>query len=422
MQRNNRSVKVLGLEPEQDSQRRFFSSPPGRRPMCVGTDRQRKLPHFMSGAVRLNLSAKSILCLSLLWAWLLLAGCTDFHSWFGRPKAQKPNTLATNLYGQLDGWQPVSFSAKPFASLSQHSFAEEGGDYDPDVSSDGKWLVFSSLQHSPNPDLYIKQVSGATVTRLTSDPASEIQPSFSPLGDKVAYASNRTGNWDIWVVGVDGTSPTRLTSGAGNNIHPSWSPDGKQIAYCSFGPRSNQWELWILSVENPSVKKWIGYGLFPRWCPNPKIPKIAFQLARYRGSKWFSVWTVDVVEGEAKFPTEIVSSVNCACICPAWSPDGAKIVYSTVSRSNYEKVENVVPDNSGEDIWVVDLDGRNNLRLTNADAANFSPCWSADGRVFFCSDRKGIENVWSIKPNQVNFALEKPVDLSRHPQTSVLAN
>ena len=349
-------------------------------------------------------------------ALLTFTGCSSDST------AQR-DPIRTNLHGQLDGWQPVSFAAKPMASLIQHSFCEEGGDYDPDTSGDGNWIVFSSLRHAPNPDLYVKRTQGATATRLTSDPASEIQPEFSPLGDKVAYASNRSGSWDIWVIGVDGANPTRMTTGINNDIHPSWSPDGKELVYCSFGSRSSQWELWIVNVEQPSVKKWIGYGLFPQWSPNPQVPKIAFQQARYRGSKWFSIWTIDLIDGEAKFPTEIATSVQHACICPSWSPDATKLAYSTVGRNQYEKsVEPSVPGNAGEDIWIVNLDGANNLRLTNGDAANYSPTWAPDGRILFCSDRKNIDNVWSARPYQVDFAAKKAMDFSRHPQGAITAN
>ena len=354
---------------------------------------------------------------------LVLSGCSQFEPGGRFGPAHRGDQRQTNLYGRLDSWQAVGFSAKPFASLKQHSFSEEGGDFDPDISGDGNWIVYSSLCHAANPDIYIKRTSGFTTTRLTSDTASEIQPSLSPLGDKVAYSSNRAGNWDIWVVGVDGTNSVRLTSSAANEIHPSWSPDGSQLVYCTLGLRSGQWELWVLDVQNPSVKRCVGFGLFPQWCPNADIPKIAFQQARHRGSQWFSIWTIDLVDGEAKFPTEIVSNLNYACICPSWSPTGNQLVYSTVSQATYEKhAPQTVPGTTGEDIWIVDLDGRNNLRLTSGLASNFSPTWSPDGRVFFCSDRAGTENVWSMRPFSVNFTADKPVDLSRHPQNVVLAN
>lgn len=365
----------------------------------------------------------TVLATFLLCSLLLLPGCATL----ARPQQQQANPSTSHIqmdvYGDLRGWEAVPFEDQPFSSLTQHSFCTEGGDFDPDLSADGLWVVLSSLRHAPNPDLYIKRVEGSTVTRLTSDPASEIQPAFSPVADKVAYASNRANNWDIWVIGVDGSNSVQLTSGPANDIHPSWSPDGKQIVYCSLGPRSQQWELWIVDVQTPSIKKFIGYGLFPEWCPEPSIPKITYQQARYRGSQWFSVWTLDIVGGEAKYPTEIVTSAQHACICPDWSRDGGQLTYGTVGSAVYEPQGQPEPVlTSGQDIWIVDLDGKNNLKLTNADAANFSPCWGPGGRVYFCSDRSGIENIWSVKPRPVSFVQDKVLDLTRHPQSTIQAN
>ena len=213
---------------------------------------------------------------------LLLVGCQSVErgAWF-RPK--QPRHVQTNLYGEFNGWKPRQFEAKPFSSLAQHSYCEEGGDYDPDISPDGKWIVFSSLRHAPNPDIYVKKINGSTATKLTSDPASEMHPCFSPLGDRVAYTSNRSGSWDIWVVGVDGTNPTCLTNGSSNDVHPSWSPDGKKLVYSSYGPRSEQWELWVLDVENPTAKQWIGYGLYPEWCPDKEKSQDSFPVSPQSG-------------------------------------------------------------------------------------------------------------------------------------------
>lgn len=416
MRHNSMSKLVLGEDTQQSNVEKL-STLRGWRPKCAGT-------HCKSTPSKImRTDPMKIMAGTLLFGLLLLSGCSNVGPFFDGSRSRESQTLQTNLYGDLSGWQPVSFEAKPFASLVQNSFCEEGGDFDPSVSPDGKWIAFSTLRHSPNPDVYIKQVHGFTATRLTSDPASEIQPSFSPQGDKVAYASNRSGSWDIWVIGVDGSTPVRLTTGVSNDIHPSWSPDGSHIVYCSLGTRSHQWELWIVNVANPSMKKWIGYGLFPEWSPNPKVSKIAFQQSRYRGGQWFSIWTVDFIEGEAKFPTIIATSVDYACVCPSWSPDGTQLAYSTIGRNLYEKSESPVPESSGEDIWIVDLDGRNNVRITQVDASNFSPCWGPGGMVFFCSDRKNIENIWSVRPHQIRFGQDEAVDLSQHPlNSSIRAN
>ena len=364
----------------------------------------------------LNIKNRSLTI--LLACTLFLGGCyVDSDSSSTAEMTPASQSLRVSLDGDLSGYQPVEFDSKPFTSLIQHSFCEEGGDYDPDVSSDNKLIVFSSLRHSPNPDIFIKQINGFVATRLTSDPASEIQPAFSPKNDKVAYACNRSGSWDIWVVGIDGSNPTRLTSGVSNDIHPSWSSDGKDIVYCSFGPRSKQWELWTVNVENPSVKKWIGYGLFPEWSPNPKVNKIVFQRARYRGSRWFSIWTLDMIDGEAKYETEIISNVNYACITPSWSMDASMLAYCTVGKNMYDttKTDSLVPDAAGEDVWVIDVTGRNNHRVTGSDAADFSPVWSPDGRLFYCSDRSYIDNIWSVRPVKVDFNRKEPFEMSNHP-------
>ncbi|MCK4627813.1 MAG: PD40 domain-containing protein, partial [Sedimentisphaerales bacterium] len=118
---------------------------------------------------------QSIKIISVTVSLFMIIGCSgpsgiDKQTNSNGPSYNNDPLYQTNMYGRLDGWKPVEFNAKPFSSLEQHSFCEEGGDYDPDVSADGKLIVFSSLRHSPNPDIYVKRVAGATSTRLTSDP------------------------------------------------------------------------------------------------------------------------------------------------------------------------------------------------------------------------------------------------------------
>ncbi len=69
------------------------------------------------------------------------------------------------------------------------------------------------------------------VQRLTNTATGAFRPAVSPDGQRVAYASERDGNWDIYVIDLNTKVETRLTDDPLNDMAPSWSPDGSQIAY-----------------------------------------------------------------------------------------------------------------------------------------------------------------------------------------------
>jgi TolB protein len=187
----------------------------------------------------------------------------------------------------------------------------------------------------------------------------------------------------------------QVTRGPEDDVHPSWSPDGNQLVFCSLARGSGQWELWIADATAGATKSLIGYGLFPEWSPSGNV--ISFQRARQRGSRWFSIWTLELVNGEPRHPTEIASSTEYAMITPAWSPDGQKIAYCTVATTPPADTDRATPLEVA-DVWVVDVDGQSRVRLTDGHSANYGPVWSADGRVFFTSTRGGQENIWSLAP------------------------
>jgi TolB protein len=272
------------------------------------------------------------------------------------------------------------------ANVAQHTFSTIGRDFDPDIAPDGQVLVFASTAHSERPDVYVKAVDGFAVTQITFDAADDVQPRFSPDGQSIAFSSNRAGNWDIWIVNRDGTGLTQVTRERIDEIAPCWSPDGKRLVFSAWGPRSNQWELWTVSVEHPGTRRFICPGLFPAWSADGT--RIAFQRPRQRGSRWFGVWAVDFVGEEARHPTELAWDDNAACIAPRWAADGRTLAYS------------VVPLNAGKiqsaSLWTVDTQTGVRHALTDDSITAFNPTWAQDGRVFFVSATGGIENIWSV--------------------------
>jgi len=308
-----------------------------------------------------------------------------------------------------------SYFDRPLVSAVQYTYTEDGADFDVDVGPSGDRLFFASTRHSLKPDLFWKSVDGVAVTQLTTDPASDIQPACSPDGTKVAFASDRSGNWDIWTMDVNGGPAVQVTRGVADDIHPSWSPDASKLVYGSLPADGGPGELWIADAVAGGTSRFIGYGLFPDWSPTEDL--IVYQRARERGSRWFSVWTVQLADGEPRYPTELAADASQAMFQPSFSLDGRRIAFvGTASMPNPsgERVTETTPEYA-YDIWVMNNDGRNRVRLTDGFAANYAPAFAPDGRVFFTSNRNGYENLWSMATQNVENTSGNAITIRSQP-------
>lgn len=333
---------------------------------------------------------------------------------YNEPRGGNPGQF--NLYGQFDGQDNARTSSMDAQdNLRRVTFTTEGADFDVEVEPSGKWVYFASTRHRETADIYRQRVGGTAVTQITSDASNDVMPAIAPDGKTLAFASDRAGSWDIYVTEADGGQVVKLTNDDAHNIHPSFSRDGSQIVYCSYGSQSGQWELVLVDLARPTKKRIIGHGLFPVWSPTDDT--IVFQRARERGSRWFSVWTVDIVDGEAVSPTEIAVSSNAAVITPEWSPDGQNIAFCTVIDP-----QNDDPSKPTKaDVWVINRDGTGRAKLTTGDFANLQPAWSPNGDVYFISDRgvEGIENIWAVRPSQAVYLARSQRDEADTAQAEV---
>jgi TolB protein len=301
-----------------------------------------------------------------------------------------------NIFGELDGVPTGPGKLVGDEGFQQHTFTDEGYDADVAVDPTGKWMAFASTRHNEHAGIYLQRVDGTAVTKLTSDEADNAYPTFSPDGKTIAFCSTRAGAWNIYVMDTDGRESMTVTSGNAQCIHPSFSPDGTRLVYSCLGERSNQWELWTVDLAT-NEKQQIGYGLFPSWSPAKDADRIAFQRARQRGSRWFSLWTLDLVDGEARRVTEVAVSSNAAIVSPSWSPDGKRLVFATILDPN-RNGKTAKPARGEQDIWTILADGTDRRRITDGNGINLSPFWSTDNRVYFVSNRSGNESIWSVRP------------------------
>ncbi|MFZ4575902.1 MAG: TolB family protein, partial [Phycisphaerales bacterium] len=342
-----------------------------------------------------------VLSLTAAAACAAIAGCAGQQS--NPPHESTPTAAAdTHVTGEdaLGTPQAVSesgFEDAPVATTntSRVTFADEGADFDPSVSRDGTWMAFASTQHRTTADIYLKRTNAKVITQLTNDPAEDAMPTISPDGKRIAFASNRTGNWDIFVMPITGGKVVQLTEDPADELHPSWSPDGSRLVYSRMNAGSARWEMWTIAASSPQSASFIGYGLFPQWCPVAGTAedggdKILFQLPRERGSRAFAIWTIDYTAGASGNPTQIAAEPDVALINPTWSPDGNWIAFA--------KAETTMAHGrpASSDLWMVSAGGEGLVRLTSDQAVAFRPTFGPGNKLFYVSSRAGADNVWSM--------------------------
>jgi len=128
---------------------------------------------------------------------------------------------------------------------------DEGTWLDLDVSPDGRRIVFSMLG-----DLYVLPIEGGVATRITSGPAWDVQPRFSPDGKQIAFTSDRDGGNNLWRIGVDGKNPVQVTKERFRLLNgPAWTPDGQYLIgrkHFSSERSLGAGELWMYHVGGGS--------------------------------------------------------------------------------------------------------------------------------------------------------------------------
>src|SRR5262245_54392754 len=82
-------------------------------------------------------------------------------------------------------------------------------------------------------DIWVVNESGAGPQRLTDHKARDIYPRFSPDGGRIAFSSNRAGNYDVYVVSSQGGKPHQLTFHSADDIVVGWTPDGQRVIFYS---------------------------------------------------------------------------------------------------------------------------------------------------------------------------------------------
>jgi Tol biopolymer transport system component len=180
---------------------------------------------------------------------------------------------------------------------------------------------------------------------------------------KIAFASDRDGNFEIYSMNPDGTDQVRLTQNGEYDDHPYWSPDGQSIAFVSQRP-NGQFVINRMRADgsNKALVTHIDGSVRSNWMRiswSPQGDRIAF---------FEQSGHIVLVNGDG---SDRQTLPNVIGDFPAFSPDGARMIF-----------RNLDPNLSRHSFYTVKLDGSDLLRFptpTSYDQISWQPQWSNVG-------------------------------------------
>ena len=138
--------------------------------------------------------------------------------------------LATRASDKTQNWQVVVQSVETGKRLRFDNPAAPTNS-SPEFTPDGKHILFSSTL-TDWAQIYIANLDGSDRRRISKVNAIDVSPRVNPkTGTDVLFISDRSGKQQLWRMNIDGGDVEMLTNGQGEVANPSWSPDGQRVAF-----------------------------------------------------------------------------------------------------------------------------------------------------------------------------------------------
>jgi TolB protein len=226
------------------------------------------------------------------------------------------------------------------------------------LSPDGKSVVYAAFREQNIYEIYEMNLADGSVKQLTDRLGVLNAPEISPDGSFLVFMrwTVASDQYQVWVMDWKGDNARRVFGGSGWD--PTWSPDGKQILFAS--DRSGSYQLWIGKLDGSGLTQ-VSHlpALRGRsdWSPQN-------QIVTYSGEAWGHEIIAMNVDGSNQHR---ISPAGGNSQGPAFSPDGQWVAFTAY----FDKIGDI----HGCEIYILRVDGSDLRRLTNNDYCDYQPRW-----------------------------------------------
>lgn len=189
----------------------------------------------------------------------------------------------------------------------------------PSWSPDGEWLAYVSFENR-TAAVFVQQVRTGERRQVSARAGHNGAPRFSPDGRRLALVlGGSTGNLDIYVLDLATQGLTRITSDPAIDTEPTWSADGQTLYFTS--DRGGAPQIYAAPVEANARARRITFGV--PYVTTPRVSPDGTQLAVVVQEGGFRVATVDLASGTISTLTR--GSLDES---PSFAPNGALLIYA----------------------------------------------------------------------------------------------